>query len=92
MEPEEQEAQSVDRATAKDLQAIIERIENLEQEKSELVEDIKGIYLEAKSKGFDAKAIRKIVALRKLDDDERANQEAILDLYLSALGMRESVG
>jgi Uncharacterized protein conserved in bacteria len=69
------------------LRSIIERIERLEEEKRELAEDVKSIYQEAKSNGFDAKAIRKIVALRKKDAEERRQEEAILELYMHAIGM-----
>ena len=69
------------------LQALIERIERLEEEKAGTLSDIRDVYTEGKSAGFDTKALRKIVALRKLDTDERREQEAILDLYKSALGM-----
>jgi uncharacterized protein (UPF0335 family) len=69
------------------LRAFIERVEKLEEEKRAISEDIKDVYTEAKGNGFDAKIIRKIVALRKKDRDQRREEEEILDLYLSALGM-----
>lgn len=69
------------------LRAFVERIERLEEEKRELAEDVKSIYREAKSNGFDAKAIRKIVALRRKDAEERREEEAILELYMHAIGM-----
>ena len=69
------------------LRAFIERIERLEEEKKALAEDIKDVYGEAKSTGFNVKIMRKIVALRRQDADKRAEEEAILDLYLNALGM-----
>ncbi len=73
---------------AKDqLRAIVERIERLEEEKGALQEDIKEVYAEAKGNGFDASIIRKVVRLRKQDSSERAEQEALLDLYMHALGM-----
>ncbi len=73
---------------AKDqLKAIIERIERLEEEKASLSSDIKDVYAEAKANGFDTKILRKIVALRKKDHAERKEEEAILELYLEALGM-----
>ena len=74
--------------SAGQLRAIIERIERLEEEKKVIADDIKDVYLEAKANGFDTKAIRTIVRLRKKDAAERQEEEAILDLYLSALGMR----
>lgn len=72
---------------ADQLKAIIERIERLEEEKKALADDIKDIYGEAKANGFDTKVLKKIIALRKRDRDERMNEEAILELYLQALGM-----
>ena len=69
------------------LRTFVERIERLEEEKKTIGEDIKDVYGEAKSMGFDTKALRKVIALRKLDDNERAEQEAVLDTYLIALGM-----
>ena len=73
--------------TAGQLKSIIERIERLEEEKSAIGDDIKDVYGEAKGNGFDTKALRKVIAIRKLDKDERMEQEAILDTYLQALGM-----
>jgi uncharacterized protein (UPF0335 family) len=73
---------------AKDqLKAIVERIERLEEEKKALSDDIRDVYAEAKGNGFDTKALRTVIRLRKQDKDERAEQEAILDTYLVALGM-----
>ena len=73
---------------AKDqLKSIIERVERLEEDKKAISDDIKDVYSEAKGNGFDVKALRRIVALRKQDPDKRAEQEAILDTYLHALGM-----
>jgi uncharacterized protein (UPF0335 family) len=73
---------------AKDqLKAIIERVERLEEEKKTISDDIRDIYAEAKGNGFDTKALRTIVRMRKQDANERAEQEAILDTYLQALGM-----
>lgn len=77
-----------DNSIAKDqLRAFVERIERLEEEKRAIAEDIKEVYAEAKGNGFDTKTMRKVVALRKMDAAERQEQEAILDLYLEALGM-----
>lgn len=77
------------KAFAKDqLRSIVERIERLEEEKAALTEDLREVYSEAKGNGFDTKIIRQLVRLRKLDRADRQEQEAILDLYLSALGMR----
>ena len=69
------------------LASIIERIERLEDEKKEVAEQIKEVYAEAKANGFDAKTLRKVVALRKKPTEERQEEEALLELYLSALGM-----
>ena len=73
---------------AKDqLKAVIERIERLEEEKKTTSDDIREVYAEAKVNGFDVKALRSIVRLRKLDTDERKEQEAVLETYMHALGM-----
>ena len=73
---------------AKDqLKAVIERIERLEEEKKTTSDDIREVYAEAKINGFDVKALRSIVRLRKLDADERKEQEAVLETYMHALGM-----
>lgn len=69
------------------LRAFVERIERLEEEKKTIAEDIKEVYAEAKGTGFDVKAVRVIVRLRKKDDNERREEEAIIDLYKAALGM-----
>ncbi|MBI3678750.1 MAG: DUF2312 domain-containing protein [Proteobacteria bacterium] len=74
---------------AKDhLKSLIERVERLEEEKAALTADIREIYSEAKGQGFDTKIMRQVVRLRKLDRAEFQEREAILDLYMSALGMR----
>lgn len=69
------------------LRAIVERIERLEEEKKALSDDIRDVYAEAKANGFDVKTLRSVVRLRKQDRAEREEQEALLDLYLHALGM-----
>jgi uncharacterized protein (UPF0335 family) len=69
------------------LKSFIERIERLEEEKAALASDIREVYSEAKGTGFDVKIMRKVIALRKLDTADRQEQDAILDLYMSALGM-----
>lgn len=69
------------------LRSFIERIERLEEEKKTIADDIKDVYGEAKGTGFDTPTLRKVIALRKQDRDERMEQEAILDTYLFALGM-----
>ncbi len=68
------------------LRSIVERVERLEQEKAEVAESIKEVLAEAKGNGFDTKIIRKAVRLRKMDRAKRQEEEALLDLYLSALG------
>ena len=68
------------------LKSIVERIERLEQEKSEIAEQIKEVFLEAKGNGFDVKILRKVVRIRKQGRAKRLEEEAILDLYLSAMG------
>lgn len=69
------------------LKAYIERIERLEAEKANISEDIREVYAEAKGNGFDAKTLRQIVKIRKLDHDDRMEQEALLETYMHALGM-----
>lgn len=75
------------RLAADQLKALVERIERLEEEKAGLASDIRDIFTEAKGNGFDVKALRAIIRLRKQDADERAEHEAILDTYKHALGM-----
>jgi uncharacterized protein (UPF0335 family) len=69
------------------LKAIIERIERLEEEKKAISDDIKDVFAEAKGNGYDVKALRTIIRMRKEDPNERAEQETILETYLQALGM-----
>jgi uncharacterized protein (UPF0335 family) len=71
------------------LRAFIERIERLEEEKKALADDIKEVYAEAKGTGFEVAAIRQLVRLRKQDPSERQEAEAILELYMTALGMKD---
>ena len=68
------------------LKTIIERIERLDEDKAAIMADMKEVYLEAKGEGFDVKIIRKVVRLRKQDTAKRQEEEALLDLYLSAIG------
>jgi uncharacterized protein (UPF0335 family) len=68
------------------LLSIVQRIERLEEEKKTISDDIKEVYSEAKANGYDVKILRKVIALRKRDFDERKEEEAILDLYLQAVG------
>lgn len=69
------------------LRQIIERIERLEEEKQGIADDIKDVFAEAKGNGFDVKVLRQIIKLRKQEPQERNEFEAILDLYMQALGM-----
>ena len=69
------------------LKSLIERIERLEEEKGALTADIREVYSEAKGNGFDTKIMRQVVRLRRLETSERQEQDAVLDLYLAALGM-----
>lgn len=73
--------------TRNQLRAFVERIERLEEEKAALAADVKDVYAEAKSMGFDVKTLRTIIRLRKQDENERSEQEAILATYMIALGM-----
>lgn len=68
------------------LRSFIERVERLEEEKAAILNDVKEIYAEAKGEGYDVKILRQVIRIRKMDRAERQEQEAILDLYLSALG------
>ena len=69
------------------LRSIVERIERLEEEKKAIADDIRDVYAEAKGNGFDTKVLRQVIGLRKKDSTERQEQEAVRDLYMSALGM-----
>ncbi|MGJ8545094.1 MAG: DUF2312 domain-containing protein [Sulfitobacter sp.] len=75
------------RVTADELRQFIERMERLEAEKKDLAEQQKEIMAEAKSRGYDTKVLRKIIALRKRDKDDIAEEEAVLEMYKEALGM-----
>jgi uncharacterized protein (UPF0335 family) len=84
---QDQDEQTAARFGKDQLKAFIERVERLEEEKKALADDIRDVYAEAKGSGFDVKALRTIVRMRKQDADERKEQEAILETYLHALGM-----
>jgi uncharacterized protein (UPF0335 family) len=73
--------------TADQLRLFIERIERLEEEKKGIADDIRDVYSEAKSNGYDAKIMRQVVRLRKMTNDDRAEMEAVLETYKSALGL-----
>jgi uncharacterized protein (UPF0335 family) len=81
-------ADDVNGIAANQLRQFVERIERLEEEKKALQEDIKEVYSEAKGRGFDTRILRKVISLRKKDQDERDEEEALIDVYLRALGMR----
>jgi uncharacterized protein (UPF0335 family) len=83
----EQHEQPSTRFAKDQLKSIVERIEKLEEEKKATSDDIRDVYAEAKGNGFDAKALRTIVRMRKMDVDERREQQDVLDTYLNALGM-----
>lgn len=83
------EATSPGGVVAGQIRSIIERVERLEEEKAALAADVREVYAEAKSNGYDVKVLRQIVRIRKQDKAERQEQEAILDLYLQALGMTD---
>jgi len=73
---------------AKDrLKAFVERVEKLEEEKKAISDDVRDVYAEAKANGYDVKALRTVVKLRKMDVNERKEQEAVLETYMHALGM-----
>jgi uncharacterized protein (UPF0335 family) len=69
------------------LRSFVERIERLEEEKKGIADDIRDVFAEAKGNGFDPKIMRQVIRLRKKDSNERQEEEAVLDLYLHALGM-----
>ena len=78
---------SSDSVAQDQIRAFIERIERMEEEKQAIADDIKEIYAEAKGNGFDTKVLRQIIRIRKQDANERMEQEALLELYMAALGM-----
>lgn len=72
---------------AQELRQFIERIERLEEEKKAIADDVKDVFCEMKGRGFDVKVVRQVLRIRKQDHAERQETEAVLELYLSALGM-----
>jgi uncharacterized protein (UPF0335 family) len=82
-----EEDQPAHRFAKDQLKAFVERVERLEEEKKAIADDIRDVYAEAKGNGFDIKALRTIVRLRKMETTERQEQQAILDTYMHALGM-----
>ena len=85
--PQQGETRDVGGVAGDRLRSFIERIERLEEEKAHIAEDIKEIYAELKGVGFDAKTVRKVVSLRKLDSEKRREADELLDLYKTAVGM-----
>jgi uncharacterized protein (UPF0335 family) len=81
---------SSDSVAQDQIRAFIERIERMEEEKKAISDDIKEIYAEAKGNGFDTKVLRQIIRIRKQDAAERMEQEALLELYMAALGMQQA--
>ncbi len=73
--------------TANELRQFVERIERLEAEKKDIADQVKEVYAESKARGYDQKAMRALINLRKKDSDEVAEQEAVLQMYKEALGM-----
>src|ERR1700722_16665280 len=82
-----QDEQAKHRFAKDHLKAFVERIERLEEEKKAITDDVRDVYAEAKANGFDTRALRALVPLRKQDADERREHEAILETYMHALGM-----
>ncbi len=85
--PENEQPRDVGGIAGQRLNSFLERIERLEEEKSNLSEDMKEVYGEAKSVGFDVKIIRRILKLRKMEPEKRREENELLDLYMSAIGM-----
>ena len=87
MDVTDQEQSDSYRVTAGELRQFVERLERLDAEKKDLAEQMKEVMAEAKGRGYDTKVIRKLVALRKRDKDDIAEEEAVLEMYKEALGM-----
>ena len=87
MDLSEQEKSDSYRVTAGELRQFVERLERLDTEKKDLADQMKEVMAEAKGRGYDTKVIRKLVALRKRDKDDIAEEEAVLEMYKEALGM-----
>lgn len=85
---DDMEENDVSGVAGKRLKSFLERIERLEGEKSGLADDIKDVYAEAKGVGFEAKIMRRIIKLRKMDPEKRREEDELLDLYMSAVGMK----
>lgn len=87
MADEREEGMGGGQVAADELRLLVERVERLEEEKKGISDDIKDVYAEAKGRGYDAAAIRKILAIRKKKKEEYQEEEAILEVYMQALGM-----
>jgi len=85
--PKTGDVSSSEGVAADELKQFIERIERLEEEKAGIAADVKEVFAELRGRGFDAKAVRSILRIRKKDHAERQEEEAILELYMQALGM-----
>ncbi|PTX46528.1 uncharacterized protein (UPF0335 family) [Gemmobacter caeni] len=86
--PEDKQVKQDAYAVAADeLRQFVERVEHLEQEKKDILDQIKEVYAEAKGRGYDTKALRTLIAHRKKDKDQLAEEQAVLDIYKQALGM-----
>jgi uncharacterized protein (UPF0335 family) len=83
----EGESQEVGGVSGQRLKSFIERIERLEEEKTAIADDIKEVYAEAKSSGFENKIMRRVIKLRKMDTQKRREEDELLDLYMAAIGM-----
>jgi uncharacterized protein (UPF0335 family) len=83
----ETDSEATQRVAASELRQFIERFERLESEKKDIADQQKEVMAEAKARGYDTRVMRKLIALRKRDSDEIAEEEAVLDLYKQALGM-----
>ncbi|MBI3441118.1 MAG: DUF2312 domain-containing protein [Proteobacteria bacterium] len=83
------EVSSIQEVSGNRLKSFIERVERLEEEKRAIAEDVRDVYGEAKSIGFDPKVMRKIVSLRKTNLEKRREEQELLDLYMAAIGMAE---
>ncbi len=84
--PDKDESDAIGTAAREQIKAFVARIERLEEEKAGIAADIKEVYAEAKAMGYDTKVLRKVISIRKQDRQERQEQEALLELYLGALG------
>lgn len=87
MPADETNSEASYRVTADELRSFVERIERLEQEKKDIAEQVKEVLAEAKGRGYDTAVMRKVIALRKRDRDDIAEEEAVLEMYKEALGM-----